>query len=742
MKRYAVVDGKSNFFLDQYPEQAWTQLTPSAGDMANSRDALDAIGKYYENVAFLHRCVALRADALLRVPWAIVRNGDDVWNSDEPTPPEMLRQFRDIRRLLRLTEMALCLSPEAFWFRERNQTRTLAYRWHAPSSVVPQWSATQGLTGFKRLLGNGHTAMFDVDDYVYFSLPNPLHETMPGRPPGQAAMAAAGVLYNMDAFSSSFFSRGAIKATLLTVDGSPSPGELQKLETWWRRAFTGITQAWQTAAVRAGVTPVVIGEGIESLSKSTLTREHKEDIATALGIPHSLVLSDAVNRSVAETDNLHFYDKTIIPAFEMLAETLNEQAFYPLGLRMELRPQRMSIYQEDEEQRSMSVLHYTQANVPVEIAMQMLGVNLPDGMDYEQFGALMQRQRMASSPATPPSASVALPSAPVEMDITTAAADLEAISGDLERLAEIKRLRLWAKRRAHPDSTRFYSDILSDAEKRSIVREVSGVKGLTLQLDPDDEEAEQKRRMGIEREAAANIERALGIQARRIEEIARRFDPGEFADWAALDLAEAFTRARDEYDLYEALRAALNESVDLGVRVAVEQFDNIGYTFDWTLANERARQWVNEYTFKLVEGINSTSLDRTRSALGAWMSGNETLDMTRAAIADWIASGETLDALIGEMATIFGPDRARLIASTEVTRAYAEANQRAYIESGVVDRIEFRNSADERVCPVCGPRGGTTSDVRNPSFDGYGLPPLHPGCRCWIVAVVEEPRAR
>ena len=792
--KHVVIDGKSNFFLDQYPEQAWTELTPSATDTADSREALDAIGKYYETVGFLHRCVAIRADAMLRVPWAVMRGETDVWTNEMPEPPESMRYLKDFRRLLRLTEMALCLSPEAFWFRERNRARTLSFKWHAPSSVIPQWSATDGLTGFKRMLGNGNTRLFEVDDYVYFSLPNPLHETIPGRPPAQAAMAAAGVLYNVDAFASSFFKRGAIKATLLTIEGNPPPGELLKLESWWKRAFAGVAQAWQTAAVRAGVTPVIIGEGIESLAKSDLTREHKEDIATALGIPHSLVMSDAANRSVAETDDLHFYDKTVIPAFEMIVETLNEQVFYPTGHRMELRPQKMSIYQEDEEQRSMSVLHYTQASVPVEIAMQMLGVDLPAGMDYETFGAMMAELRaqqsaaaqmiaQAQSMATPP-AEADEPDDDDEDEDEDEDEEEEEDEEDEEddsaqraaRMAEIKRLKLWAKKRKYPNADDFVSDLLTPDEKRAVVAEVSAdadfftdiplvkmpsiwsgrsipdaadsiaawKQVLTIGED-DDDDAEQRARDAIERIAADNIAEALERQRRAL--VPANSPPANAED-VVNRVEETSGTVRD------ALRRMLIESVDLGVSVAIAQFDTIGFGFDWTLANTAARDWANAYSYELIRGINDTTRQQIRQA-----------------VSEWIENGDPLSVLVRELAPTFGRQRASLIASTEVTRAYAEANRRAYIESGVVSQMQWRTSNDERVCPICAPLGGLVfntggaSPVSTDQQDGQGVrasltgsfvhpggggaanrflgqsfspPPAHPRCRCWIVPVIDD----
>ena len=52
---------------------------------------------------------------------------------------------------------------------------------------------------------------------------------------------------------------------------------------------------------------------------------------------------------------------------------------------------------------------------------------------------------------------------------------------------------------------------------------------------------------------------------------------------------------------------------------------------------------------------------------------------------------------------MFGERRAELIASTEVTRAYAEGNVAGWRASGMADREPEQK------------------------------PPYHPGCRCWLV---------
>ena len=738
-QRHVVTDGKSTFFLDQYPEQAWTQLAPSAAQMADSRQATTAAGNYYQAVAYLYRCVNIRATSITRVPWAIMQGDNEVWLSTVPSPPTALAYLQNFKRLLSLTEAALCLAPEAFWFIERNRAKILSLRWHAPNSVVPQFSEQTGLTGFKRILDRGRAQSFEPTDYVYFPLPNPLHETIPGRPPAQAAMSSAGVLYNIDQFASNFFERGAIKATLLTVDGNPMPAEMERLEAWWKRFFSGSKSAWETAAVRAGVTPVVVGEGMENLATADLSEERRQDIATALGVPHSIVMSNAANYATAQQDALSFYDMTVIPSLSHIVEIVNESLLGPSGYRMELRPEEMSIYQADEERRSNSLLNYVQAGVKLSVAAEILGVSLPYGIEYTDLDP-------AAVTAPPPPQPAPEPAPEPEPDMA--------------KTAETRRFLRWAKKRKHPDPQQFSSDILTLADKTALLEAADGngfftsaggtwqtsqsstrdkAIGLTTEPDEPDEDVElrsldvpdPRKRDRLERQAANDIQTALTKQQRAILDAARRMSAEEFIGNVEAELEAQVAEIQEETALYDRLRRALLESVDLGVFVAVEQLESIGLGLDWTLVNEDARAWAQNHVGTLIGGIDETTLARTRSA-----------------IAQWVQNGEPLSMLIEDLAPIFGTQRAQLIASTEVTRAYAEANQRVYREAGI-RYMEWRAAADELMCPICGALNGQIvgiddkfdaaldDDIRTQFRVNFAIPPAHPRCRCWIVPVVE-----
>ena len=201
-----------------------------------------------------------------------------------------------------------------------------------------------------------------------------------------------------------------------------------------------------------------------------------------------------------------------------------------------------------------------------------------------------------------------------------------------------------------------------------------------MPLNPDNPEAEREARMEIERQAERRITRGLRTQRERILE-SLPGSPDGFSRWAAQDLEDALSRGMSEAELEDALRRALIESVDLGVQIAVKQLDNIGFGFDWTLSNETARKWAEQHAGRLITDINRTTVERVRRSVSAW-----------------VENGEPLNRLIEELTPVFGGQRAGLIASTEVTRAYAEGNRQAYKDSGVVTRWTWRTAEDERVC--------------------------------------------
>jgi SPP1 gp7 family putative phage head morphogenesis protein len=724
MAKHILWDGQKSVDLDQYPPQAWNNLGGQTSDTGNdSREDRAAAGKFYETVAVLYRCVTLRQVGISRVPWVITRNGKDIWLDEDPMPPAQLAYLTDFRRLLRLTEAALCLSPEAFWFVERNRVKPLSLRWHSPSSIIPQWREADGLVGFKRILSQGHFKMFEPADYVYFALPNPLHETIPGRPAAQAALAAAGLLYAIDAFGSAFISRGAIKATLLTAPVGTSPTERDRLRAWWRRAFGGIGNAFGTEVISSEVKPVIVGEGLEQLNNGELTRAKQEEIATSLGVPHSLVFSNAANFATASQDDMHFYDKTVIPSFSFLAEVLNEQLLGPQGFALELRPESMSIYQEDEKERAASVGALVQAGMSLVLALEILGYDLTD----EQWAQMKEIPEPVA-----PSAPV-VPVVPV-VPVPTPGADIIIEPNNVLEKATFRR---WAAKRKNPNPDAFRSDILTTADKAAVLAEMmEDADGGTLPpflprggahthkaTNPatPDPEAELRKRESAERKAEQEIAAGLKKQQAAVEAAMRSSGTAAAAEQA---VTESRTTAT------EALRRALLSGSDLGVAYAIAGLESVGFGMDWTLVNEDAKKWAERAAGQLIKDIDATTIDSVRRHVAAWAE-----------------SGAPLESLIEKLTPTFGQGRASLIAATETTRAYAEGNRIAYKASGVVTSWEWQTANDNLVCPICGPLNGKVVKIDAPfnvhlpagmKVEAFDAPPSHPGCRCWLTPTIDE----
>lgn len=359
-------------------ESAWTSSTSRA---------TDTTATYYRAVPWLMRGVEMRANALASVPFQIVRGTTLIDTSDEYK--NALDILPDPYRVLWLLEAALCFGPAYLW-RERNQVKTKALKYVAASTITPIIDKIDGLIRFDRNIG-GAPIPAKPEDVLYFWKPDPFVELGPPQvTPVGAALAASGVLFNLDAFAAAFWERGAIRATLLTVEGAPNKAAVDELKAWWRKAVSGVKNAFAANVINASaVKPVVIGDGLDSLQNDSLTTKQREDISTALGIPFSVMNSTSAGGlgggGVVSQDEKHFYDKTIRPECNYIAGELNRQLFAPIGLRFEFLLDGLDVFQEDEAQRAAAFKVYVDAGLPLEVSGLMLGLELPEGWTWERI---------------------------------------------------------------------------------------------------------------------------------------------------------------------------------------------------------------------------------------------------------------------------------------------------------------------------------------------------------------------
>lgn len=363
-------DGAKSIELAQYPDTAWEWLT------GEPDDGVSGIRDFYKAIPWLYRGVELRAGAVAKMPFEIYKGDTVVDQSNEYT--NVVGFLPDPVRIFKLIDMSLTLLGSAYLFNIRNDAVTLDLKYLNPTTITPIIDEVEGLTGFTRRLTED--TRYDIEDIVYFWGNDPYVEIgEPKTSPGKAALVASGVLANVDEFVASFFKRGAIKPTILGVPAGTPVGAREELQKWYSTMLSGIRNAFATKVVNAdAISATTIGEGVDSLQNTELTKEKREDIATAIGVPQTILFSNAANYATAKQDDLHFYDKTVVPDCDMIQGVLNEQIFEPAGYRLQYIPDTLDIFQEDEKERAAALLQLVQAEMPLEVALRTLGFELTD----------------------------------------------------------------------------------------------------------------------------------------------------------------------------------------------------------------------------------------------------------------------------------------------------------------------------------------------------------------------------
>ena len=380
-------EGAYKISINALPEEAWTYIQGGPTD-------IHGMQKIWESIPWLHRGIEMCAAAVGNMPFQIMSGENIIDQSDGYA--NNLGWLVNPSRLMYQVEASLMLTNRAYVFRGSNRIGNIKdFRYMNPGSVKPILDKVDGLTGFKRNMGS-EWKEFSVDDFLYFWVPDPYIEIGPSdASPAMAALQASNVLKNLDIFAEKYAERGLIKAILLTVGGVDQAGgitmpvpekERNRIKEWWDR-FRGMAGAWETEVVRADVKPVVIGEGFKELENVNITNEKREDISTALGVPQSLLFSNATNFATAKQDDIHFYKKRIEPDCNFIEAVLNEQLFGPMGYEWKFLPETLDIYQEDEKERSQSLSFLVSAmSADLEVAglaMEILGFELDEAQQQK-----------------------------------------------------------------------------------------------------------------------------------------------------------------------------------------------------------------------------------------------------------------------------------------------------------------------------------------------------------------------
>jgi len=373
-----LIDGQKSVRLEDFPKEAWQILTggPTGGD--------GDVKKMYEAVPWLFRGVDVRASAISNMPFTIY-DGENEYDTSE-NYQNKLGWWPNPEATLYLTEASLALTGRAYLNKVRaNRLNVIqSLRYLLPTSITPKIDEELGLVGFKRRL-KSESREIPMENLVWIWMRSAFTEIgPPSSSPAKNAMRAAGVLFNVDTFVESFFERGAIKASILAVPRATQPDERAKLKSWWKKAVTGVKNAFASNVISAeDVIVRTIGEGISELANTDLTNEKREDISVALGVPQNILFSDEAFVGSAKMADFRLYQNTVNPQSRLIQGAYNSLLLNPIGFSIKFHPETLSVSQEEETLRSGALVNLERAFMPPWIGVRILGYDLPPDMDYD-----------------------------------------------------------------------------------------------------------------------------------------------------------------------------------------------------------------------------------------------------------------------------------------------------------------------------------------------------------------------
>lgn len=129
-----------------------------------------------------------------------------------------------------------------------------------------------------------------------------------------------------------------------------------------------------------------------------------------------------------------------------------------------------------------------------------------------------------------------------------------------------------------------------------------------------------------------------------------------------------------------------------------------------------------------IKSIAGSRLEELGDILARYISSSET---ERPYLPEPVPPMYSVDALADELEGVLdNPERAMMVAHTEIARAQSQAAQWVFQSIGVT-QVQVSTADDRRVCPRC----QAAEDAGAQPVGTYSVP-LHPMCRCAIVAAM------
>ena len=613
-----------------------------------------AHGRYVAASAPVHACVTLRARNLSRLRLRLYKratNGDRV----EVTSGRMYDLLRSVnphwtfKRLIRMTEMSLCLHGQAFWVLENGQQGRTARQappreiwWADPSKMRPIPDADRWISGFEYDDGLSGVVRFPPEDVVWFRLDNP-NDQYAGLSPLAAARLA------VDTAAGAMRSNKAIFEGGLQLAGIVGPADktqsltreqAEGLSSMLERRFKGADKAHRMAVLTQPVTFTSLSLTPKDAEFLGLMKWSLREVATVFGVPPELIGDhEHATFSNVEQAAKALWTDTLIPQATMLADEITEQLvklFPNEADEVEFDLSDIETLQEDRTEIIDQAAKLVGIGVPLNRVLQEIAPRfLPrDGTGYSWGDVAWMSATMVpvdGLPAAPAAPAVEAP-APVRAIIDATVRQLEAPAGPRITYGSPEHVAIWraltAKTDTHEAQMRSMLIEFFRRQQQAVLTKLSARKSLK------------------DAEGAAN-------------------EPFDVAEWS---------------QRLKTLGMPIIENIAADAGQSTLDGLSVGISFD--LLNPQVVNVVEGRSQRFARQVNETTYEDLRTSLSAG-----------------IQAGEDIPKLQARVGSIFRDAqgwRTEAIARTEVIGAFNLASLEGARQSGVATRKQWIAALDDR----------------------------------------------
>jgi HK97 family phage portal protein len=323
----------------------------------------------YQQVPFMRLALTRVAQGVSGIPFALHKDGERIATEQDYKSMELPFSV-NMRAFVNELAGDLQLYGRAHFIQQQNRVGMQRVERLGGAYITYYTSSSEYVTriDYRRggyLYSADAWQTLDEGGMPYIWLPNRQYDNLPGDPPALTAIKAAGMLDQMVEYGKYFFEHGGAGPTLIQVEDFDmlATAEQERVRSWFERFTQGVKNAFRPLVLRNGVQVHQMGSSVKDIEMPDLSREKREEILAAFGIPASLGLSNAANYSTALVDKLNFYEYTLMPLWNLIGEGLNERFFGLYGYEIRMEPHRLDVFQQNELSRSSFYLPYLDRGV-------------------------------------------------------------------------------------------------------------------------------------------------------------------------------------------------------------------------------------------------------------------------------------------------------------------------------------------------------------------------------------------